>query len=98
MSATSAFEVDRRIANTAAPMDGRWVKHLSRICTQLNLAHELLPSGAGHDAASSSMPGYRPPWFSSETSTARTIRDEAMRMDDFMAATKVLQEALCNPC
>jgi beta-ureidopropionase / N-carbamoyl-L-amino-acid hydrolase len=91
------FEFDRRIINMAAPMDERWVKHLSGICTQLNLPHELLPSGAGHDAALFVHAGVPTAMLFIRNEHGSHNPHEAMRMDDFMAATKVLHEALCNP-
>ena len=78
-------------------MDERWVKHLSGICTQLNLPHELLPSGAGHDAALFVHAGVPTAMLFIRNEHGSHNPHEAMRMDDFMAATKVLHEALCNP-
>jgi N-carbamoyl-L-amino-acid hydrolase len=91
------FEFDRRIVNVAAPMDGRWVRHLSGICTRLNLAHELLPSGGGHDAALFVHAGVPTAMLFIRNEHGSHNPREAMRIDDFMAATKVLHEALCNP-
>ena len=91
------FELDGRIVNMAAPMDRRWVKHLSGICARLNLAPELLPSGAGHDAAVFVHAGVPTAMLFIRNEHGSHNPREAMRMDDFMAATKVLHEAVCNP-
>ena len=90
------FEVDRRIVNTAAPMDGRWVKHLSGICTQLNLAHELLPSGAPATMPRRSFtPGYRLPCFHQKrapsSQSARSHADGRLYGSDESAARGAMQ-------
>jgi N-carbamoyl-L-amino-acid hydrolase len=91
------FEVDRRITNPPAPMDVRWVRHLSAICKSLKLPHELLPSGAGHDAAVFVHAGVPTAMVFIRNEHGSHNPREAMQMADFMAATKVLKEALCNP-
>ena len=91
------FETDRRIINLAAPMDAHWVRHLSGICTRLGLVHELLPSGAGHDAAVFVHVGVPTAMLFIRNEHGSHNPHEAMQMADFMAATRVLKEALCNP-
>jgi N-carbamoyl-L-amino-acid hydrolase len=92
-----SFSIDRRITNLPAPMDARWVEHLSRICKRLDLPHKLLPSGAGHDAAVFVHAGVPTAMVFIRNEHGSHNPNEAMRMTDFMAATKVLKEALCNP-
>ena len=91
------FEVDRRFVNMAAPMDARWVKHLSGICTRLKLAHELLPSGGGQPRCSFT-PGCRLPCFSSETSTARTIRAKPCGWTTLWQRRKCCTRRYAIPC
>jgi beta-ureidopropionase / N-carbamoyl-L-amino-acid hydrolase len=91
------FEIDRRITNLPAPMDARWVKHLSGICKRLDLPHELLPSGAGHDAAVFVHAGIPTAMVFIRNEHGSHNPREAMQMADFMAATRVLTEALCRP-
>ena len=78
-------------------MDARWVRQLSGICTCLDLAHEFLSSGAGHDAAVFVHAGVPTAMLFIRNEHGSHNPHEAMRMADFMAATRVLKEALCNP-
>jgi N-carbamoyl-L-amino-acid hydrolase len=91
------FEPDRCITNSAAPMNPHWVRHLSGICTRLDLGHVLLPSGAGHDAAVFVHAGVPTAMLFIRNEHGSHNPHEAMRMADFMAATRVLKEAICNP-
>ena len=91
------FEIDRCIVNLPAPMDARWVRHLSGICERLGLLHDLLPSGAGHDAAVFVHAGIPTAMVFIRNEHGSHNPREAMQMADFMAATKVLKEALCRP-
>jgi N-carbamoyl-L-amino-acid hydrolase len=91
------FEIDRRIVNLPAPMDARWVKHLGEICERLGLRHDLLPSGAGHDAAVFVHAGIPTAMIFVRNEHGSHNPREAMQMADFMAATEVLKEALCGP-
>ena len=92
-----SFEIDRRITNLPAPMDARWMKHLGGICKRLGLPHELLPSGAGHDAAVFVHAGVPTAMIFIRNEHGSHNPREAMQIADFMAATEVLKEALCNP-
>jgi N-carbamoyl-L-amino-acid hydrolase len=91
------FEIDRRITNLPAPMDTRWVKHLSGICKRLEIPHELLPSGGGHDAAVFVYVGVPTAMVFIRNDNGSHNPREAIRMADFMTATAVLKEALCSP-
>ena len=92
-----SFETDRRITNLPAPMDARWMEHLGGICKRLGLPHELLPSGAGHDAAVFVHAGIPTAMIFIRNENGSHNPREAMQIADFMAATEVLKEALCNP-
>jgi beta-ureidopropionase / N-carbamoyl-L-amino-acid hydrolase len=91
------FEVDRRITNPPAPMDVRWVRHLSAICKSLKLPHGLLPSGAGHDAAVFVHAGVPTAMVFIRNEHGSHSPREAMKMADFMAATKVLKRGAVQP-
>ena len=57
----------------------------------------MLPSGAGHDAAVFVHAGVPTAMVFIRNEHGSHNPREAMQMADFMAATKVLKEALCNP-
>ena len=67
---------------------------LSQICTERNIAHERLPSGAGHDAAVFANQGVPSAMIFVRNEHGSHNPNEAMEMDDFFLGVDVLSDAL----
>ncbi len=91
------FEFDQLLESAPAPMNERWMAHLDRICEELGIPHERMPSGAGHDAAVFVHAGIPTAMLFIRNDRGSHNPDEAMDIADFMAGTAVLAEALRNP-
>lgn len=91
------FEFDQLLESPPALMDERWMAHFDHICTRLDIRHERMPSGAGHDAAVFMHAGIPTAMLFIRNDRGSHNPDEAMDMPDFMAGTAVLAEALCTP-
>ncbi len=91
------FEFDQLLESPPAPMNERWMAYLDRICEQLGITHERMPSGAGHDAAVFVHAGIPTAMLFIRNDRGSHNPDEAMNIADFMAGTAVLVEALRNP-
>ena len=78
-------------------MDSQWISHLSNSCKSLNIRHETLPSGAGHDAAVFANNGIPSAMIFIRNDHGSHNPKEAMEIDDFLRGVEVLHHALQSP-
>ena len=91
------FDLDEAIVNAPAPMDPAWVDRLAQICRDRELPHKRMASGGGHDSAVFVGAGVPTAMLFVRNPHGSHNPDEAMDLDDFMAATEVLAAALLDP-
>lgn len=88
------FEFDRRLLSDPAVMDARLCDVLSNACRAQNVPFEIIPSGAGHDAALFANAGIPSGMLFIRNANGSHNPDEAMEMDDFMRGVQVLCDAV----
>jgi N-carbamoyl-L-amino-acid hydrolase len=93
-----AFEFDRRVLSAPATMNVRVCDTLSAACAALELAHDVIPSGAGHDAALMANAGIPSGMVFVRNQNGSHNPREAMELDDFMQGVQVLSNALEPLC
>jgi beta-ureidopropionase / N-carbamoyl-L-amino-acid hydrolase len=91
------FAFDEPIVNRPAPMNPGWIGRLEEICEKRGIGHVRLASGAGHDAAVFAHLGIPTAMLFIRNAHGSHNPDEHMEIDDFLAATRVLTEALLLP-
>lgn len=91
------FDFDEAIVNPAAPMDARWMAHLDALSARAGIPHLRMPSGAGHDAAVFAQVGVPTAMLFIRNANGSHNPHEAMTMDDFLSAARVLSDALVTP-
>lgn len=89
-----AFELGRRSIAEPARMDGALIERLDRICRELEVPHQKLPSGAGHDAAVFANHGIPTAMIFIRNRNGSHNPDEAMDLDDFLVGVDVLYRAI----
>jgi N-carbamoyl-L-amino-acid hydrolase len=89
-----SFEFDRKIYTAPAKMNERWIERLEAITKQLNLPAELIPSGAGHDAAVFANASIPTAMIFIRNDKGSHNPDETMTMEDFIKGTEILYYAL----
>ncbi len=92
-----AFQFPVRDMTEPAIMDSQWISHLSNSCKSLNIRHETLPSGAGHDAAVFANNGIPSAMIFIRNDHGSHNPKEAMEIDDFLRGVEVLHHALQSP-
>lgn len=90
------FEFDRRIDSAPARVDDRWIDRLTRASEKLGLPTEKVASGAGHDAAVFANEGIPAAMIFVRNTHGSHNPHEAMDIDDFMAGTDLLYQALVD--
>jgi N-carbamoyl-L-amino-acid hydrolase len=88
------FEFDRRLLSDPAVMDPRICDVLSNACRAQNVNFEIIPSGAGHDAALFANAGIPSGMLFIRNANGSHNPDEAMEMDDFMRGVHVMSDAV----
>jgi N-carbamoyl-L-amino-acid hydrolase len=88
------FEFDPPRATAPATMSPSLCQALAAICDDLGTKHELLPSGAGHDAAVFANQGIPSAMIFVRNEQGSHNPNEAMDMDDFFLGVDVLTRAL----
>ena len=88
------FEADPSIIIPPNHSDPVLMAHLRKGAESLGIGVQEMPSGAGHDAANFGAAGIPFAMLFIANQKGSHNPDEAMRMDDFLAAARVLTEAL----
>jgi N-carbamoyl-L-amino-acid hydrolase len=84
------FELGPELVAPPAPMDAAVRAGLVRAATELGVAYREMASGAGHDAAAFAQAGVPSGMLFVRNQNGSHNPDEAMRPEDFAAATNVL--------
>ncbi|MGG5807781.1 Zn-dependent hydrolase [Falsiroseomonas sp. CW058] len=84
------FELGAETGSKAAPMDADVQAGLVRAARSLGIAHRMMPSGAGHDAAAFAQAGIPAGMVFVRNQNGSHNPKEAMRMEDFAAACAVV--------
>lgn len=87
------FLLDRRLLSEPATMDEGITGLLVRACTERGVQHDVLPSGAGHDASLFANAGIPAGMLFVRNRNGSHNPQEAMEMDDFMLGVQVLSDA-----
>lgn len=85
------FDLGAETSSLAAPMDSALQTGLARAAGALGVAHLPIASGAGHDAAAFAQAGIPAAMLFVRNQHGSHNPREAMRMEDFAAATAVMQ-------
>lgn len=88
------FEFDRRVFSEPATMEPKICDILSKACEQLDVAYEVIPSGAGHDASLFANAGIPSGMLFVRNQNGSHNPHEAMEIEDFMLGVQVLADAL----
>jgi N-carbamoyl-L-amino-acid hydrolase len=88
------FAFDAPVVNTPARSDAGWTRRLEALCETSGIAHTLLASGAGHDAAISAHVGIPTAMLFIRNRDGSHNPREDMSLEDFVLATRVLMRAL----
>lgn len=86
------FEFDRRLLSEPATMDERLCGLLSRACSAQGTPHEVIPSGAGHDASLFANAGIPSAMLFVRNQHGSHNPHEAMELDDFMRGVDVMRQ------
>jgi N-carbamoyl-L-amino-acid hydrolase len=84
------FEFDERIYTEPARMDEAIINRLKKFSEQLGFATELIPSGAGHDAAVFANAGVPSGMIFVRNRNGSHNPDESMTIDDFMRGFELI--------
>ena len=84
------FELGPESRGHATPMEAGVRAALARAAVSLGVAHRAMPSGGGHDAVAFAQAGVPSGMLFVRNQNGSHTPDEAMRMEDFAAATAVL--------
>lgn len=87
------FRFDRRLLSEPATMDERLCALLSQACADQGAAYEILPSGAGHDAALFANAGIPSAMLFIRNQNGSHNPHESMDLDDFMLGVQALSVA-----
>ena len=88
------FEFDRRLLSNPAVMDRQLCDLLAKTCAERGTPYEVIPSGAGHDAALFENAGIPSGMLFIRNQNGSHNPDEAMEIADFMQGVAVLQQAI----
>jgi len=87
------FLTDRRLKSEPATMDPQLCEILLASCAALGVAHDVLPSGAGHDASLFANAGIPSAMLFVRNRNGSHNPHEAMEIDDFMLGVQALAHA-----
>lgn len=88
------FEFDRRLTSEPAIMDERICNALAQSCRSLDVAYEVIPSGAGHDASLFANAGIPSGMLFVRNQNGSHNPHEAMDMADFMLGVQAMTDTL----
>lgn len=91
-----AFDFGPAVPTPPAVMDPRLVAHLDALCRARGIPHELLPSGAGHDAAIFANEGVPTAMIFIRNEHGSHNPREAMDHDDFFLGAELLLHGLLS--
>lgn len=86
------FEFDERVYTEPARMDDAIIQRLRKCSDQLGFATELIPSGAGHDAAVFANGGIPSGMIFVRNHHGSHNPDEEMNLDDFLKGLELMYE------
>ena len=92
-----SFQFDRKLYTAPAKMNERWIERLEAITRQLDLPSELIPSGAGHDAAVFANASIPTAMIFIRNDKGSHNPEESMDLEDFIKGTEILYHALKEP-
>ena len=87
------FEFDRRQLSEPAQMDPAVCAVLADACRQRGIVHDVIPSGAGHDASLFANAGIPAGMLFVRNQNGSHNPDEAMEIADFMLGVQVMSDA-----
>jgi N-carbamoyl-L-amino-acid hydrolase len=90
------FDLGPLTGSEPAEMDRDLLARFSTAAVELNVPHIHMPSGAGHDAAVFAAAGVPAVMLFVRNQNGSHNPDEAMRMDDFELATRVIARAVAG--
>ena len=88
------FEFDRRQVSAPAQMDSLICSILKEACQSRGVAHDLIPSGAGHDASLFANAGIPAGMLFIRNQNGSHNPAEGMEISDFMLGVQVLEDAV----
>lgn len=88
------FLTDRRLRSEPATMDSKICQVLLESCAARGVAHDVLPSGAGHDASLFANAGIPSGMLFVRNQNGSHNPHEAMETDDFMLGVQALSDAV----
>ena len=88
------FVLDRRLLSEPAVCDAQLCDVMAKACRDRGIAHERIPSGAGHDAALFANGGIPSAMVFVRNQHGSHNPHEAMELDDFMLGTQVMADTI----
>ncbi|WP_455556038.1 hydantoinase/carbamoylase family amidase [Comamonas sp.] len=88
------FVLDRRLTSEPAVTDAKLCDLMANACRQRGIAHERIPSGAGHDAALFANGGVPSGMVFVRNQNGSHNPHEAMELSDFMLGTQVMADTI----
>lgn len=88
------FVLDRRLLSEPAVCDAQLCELMAQACRTRGIAHERIPSGAGHDAALFANGGVPSAMVFVRNQNGSHNPHEAMALSDFMLGTQVMADTL----
>jgi N-carbamoyl-L-amino-acid hydrolase len=88
------FQLDRRLLSEPAVTDPQLCDLMAKACHERGIAHERIPSGAGHDAALFANGGVPSAMVFVRNQHGSHNPHEAMELSDFMLGTQVMADTI----
>ncbi|MDH1675767.1 hydantoinase/carbamoylase family amidase [Comamonas aquatica] len=88
------FQLDRRLLSEPAVTDPQLCDLMAKACRERGIAHERIPSGAGHDAALFANGGVSSAMVFVRNQHGSHNPHEAMELSDFMLGTQVMADTI----
>lgn len=90
------FQLDRRLLSEPAVTDPQLCDLMAKACRERGIAHERIPSGAGHDAALFANGGVPSAMVFVRNQHGSHNPHEAMELSDFMLGTQVMADTIAS--
>jgi N-carbamoyl-L-amino-acid hydrolase len=90
------FDLDVLTGSEPATMDTGLIRAFDRAAERLGIAHSQMASGAGHDAAVFAGAGIPASMIFVRNQNGSHNPDEAMRMEDFDLAVRLIGNGIAN--